>query len=246
MNVAFLPVIGFAIVGFALVAVLVVVGLRRERARQDALDAWAAAGGWARVARDQRWVGAFAGPPFGTGDDRRADDVCSRLLDGRQQVAFTYRYATYETVTRTDANGASHTERERRDHTFAVLAVQLPAVLGPLAITREGLMDRVARAFGGQDIEIEHADFNRRYRVTAAEPKHAVDLLNPRTVERLLGHADASVRLADGWAVLWDVGALEPAFVDERLSVVADLLAGVPRFVWQDRGFEPTDAPQDS
>jgi hypothetical protein len=229
--------IGAVLVGGFVVAL--VVSIKRENARQAALQAFVIGGGWSLLERDDRWVGAFAGSPFGEGTDRHAHDVCERLVDGLRQVAFTYRYATYETVTTTDANGHTTTTQRRHDHAFKVLAVELPRPLGPVEIRREGLGDRIVRALGAQDIEIEHAAFNRRYRVRAGDPKLAVDLLNPRTVERLLAHQDASMRLADGWAVVTGIGQLEPTFVDERLRLVADLLAGVPRFVWLDRGYDP-------
>ncbi|WP_426564752.1 hypothetical protein ACPPVT_01385 [Angustibacter sp. McL0619] len=222
--------------GFVLVLVL---GIKRENARQRSLKAFAQAGGWTSPMRDDRWLAVFAGSPFGHGSDRHADDVCDRLVGEQRQVAFTYRFATYETVTTTDANGNTSTTQQRRDHAFKVLGAQLPRPLGRVEIRRQGIGDRIVRAFGGQDIEIEHADFNRRYRVTADEAKLAVDLLNPRTVQRLLAHPDASLRLADGWAVVTRPGQLESAFVDEGLRLVADLLAGVPRFVWLDRGFDP-------
>ena len=242
MNLGFVLValIGTLLVGGFVLAL--VLAAKRENARRAALQAWAQAGGWSLVDSDPRWADAFRGVPFGQGSERRAEDVCERIAAGQRQVAFTYRYVTYETVTSTDANGNTTTHQQRRDHAFGVVAVALPAPLGPVVIRRERLGDRIMRAFGGQDIEVEHADFNRRYRVTAADRKLAIDLLNPRTVERLLAHRDASLRLADGWAVATDVGQLEVPFVQDRLSLLQDLLAGVPRFVWLDHGFDPQPA----
>lgn len=239
MSILFLLVVlvGLLMVGGFVLAL--VLAAKRENARQAALQSFTQAGGWTLVERDDRWVGVLEGAPFGQGSDRHADDVCDRVVAGQRQVAFTYRFTTYETVTSTDANGHAVTTQQRRDHAFQVLAVALPAALGRVAISRERLGDRVLRAFGGQDIEIEHADFNRRYRVRAEDAKLAIDLLNPRTVERLLAHEDASLRVAGGWVVVVAVGQLVPAFVDDRLRLVADLLAGVPRFVWLDHGHQP-------
>jgi hypothetical protein len=234
---ALVVLIGMLLVGGFVLAL--VLAARREKGRKAALQSFAQAGGWILAERDDRWVGLFAGHPFGQGSDRHADDVCDRLVAGQRQVAFTYRFTTYETVTTTDANGRTVTTQQRRDHAYQVLAASLPAALGPVAISRERLGDRVLRAFGRQDIEIEHADFNRRYRVRADDAKLAVDLLNPRTVERLLAHQDASLRVADGWVVVVDIGQLVPAFIEDRLRLVGDLLAGVPRFVWLDHGYQP-------
>jgi hypothetical protein len=230
--------------GVALVITFAVVGYRREKVRVSAVQAWALGGGWTMVDRDDRWVGAFFGTPFGQGSNRHADDVCTRLVDGWQQVAFTYRFETTSTSTTTDADGTTSTTTHTDEHAFTVVARQLPAVLGPLEIVPETVGQRIVRALGGQDVEVELADFNRRYRVTADDPKHALDLLNPRTVERLLAHGDASLRLRDGWAVSVAAGALQPDTAQERLSVLDDLLQEVPAFVWKDRGWsgEPSGA----
>ncbi|MFC6007585.1 DUF3137 domain-containing protein [Angustibacter luteus] len=229
--------IGILMVGGFVVAL--VLASKREKGRKAALQAFAQAGGWLLAGRDDRWVGAFQGAPFGQGSDRHADDVCDRVVGGQRQVAFTHRFTTYETVTSTDANGRTVTTQQRRDHAYRVLAVALPVPLGRVVVSRERLGDRLLRAFGGQDIEIEHADFNRRYRVRADDEKLAVDLLNPRTVERLLARDDASLRVDGGWVIVVDAGQLVPEFVEDRLRLVADLLAGVPRFVWLDHGYQP-------
>src|SRR4051812_24847610 len=105
MNLGFALVvlIGTLLVGGFVLAL--VFAVKRENARQAALQAWTTAGGWSLVDSDPRWVDAFRGAPFGQGSDRRAEDVCERVVDGLRQVAFTYRFVTYETVTSTDANG---------------------------------------------------------------------------------------------------------------------------------------------
>lgn len=237
MRVSFVVLFAALVIG---IGVLIVVAAVRERERLDALAAWARAGGWAPSPDDGRWVSAFSGAPFGEGQQRRASNAVERTVEGHQQVAFDYQYVTYETVTVTDANGGTRTERRRREHDFRVVAVELAAPLGPLELRREGFGQRFLTALGAQDVEIELDDFNRRYRVTAQDPKLAVDLLNPRTVERLLAHEDASLRLGDGWALSYDLGRLEPAWVEERLSVLRDMVSGVPRFVWLDHGHDPS------
>lgn len=243
-DAAPLLMVGLLVFGVALVITFAVLGYRRQRLRLSAIQAWALGGGWTMAECDDRWVGAFSGPPFGEGGNRHADDVCTRLVEGLEQVAFTYRFDTTSTRTTTNPDGSTSTTTDTDHHAFTVVARRLPAPLGPLQIARETVGQRVLRALGGQDVEVELADFNRRYRVTADDPKHALDLLNPRTVERLLAHADASLRLGDGWAVSVATGELQPDQAHERLSVLDDLLQGVPSFVWKDRGWsgEPSGA----
>jgi len=223
----------------ALVVAVGVLAYRREQARDQALRAWAAAGGWQLVDEDDRWAQAFDGPPFSVGEDRRAQDVCTATRGGYGELAFTYRYATYRTVTSTGPNGQLTTTRQREDHAFQVVALRLPVVIGPVQVVPQGLGQRLLTAFGGQDVEIEHADFNRRQRVTAASPKLATDLLSPRVVEQLLTHDDVSLRVADGWALAWTPGRLSGPSVDERLTLLRAVVDGVPRFVWVDHGHDP-------
>ncbi len=237
MNSSLLVVL--AVLGLGLVIALGVLAYRREQAREQALRAWAGAGGWQLVDQDDGWATTFTGPPFGAGQDRRAKDVCTRTSGGYGELAFTYRYATYRTVTSTDANGQTTTSRQREEHAFQVVAVRLPVVIGPVQVVPEGLGERFVTALGGQDVEIEHDGFNRRQRVTAASPKLAIDLLSPRVVEQLLTHEDVSLRVAQGWALAWTPGRVSGPSVDERLTMVRAVVDGIPRFVWLDHGHDP-------
>ncbi len=237
MSEQLVPVV--VVLALALVVALLVLAHRREQRRRAAVAAWAAAGGWRLVGDDDRWAQAFTGTPFGVGQDRRAQDVCTRDRDGYGQLAFTYRWATTETVTSTTADGAPVTTRQRREHERTVVALRLPVALGPVQVVPADLGQRVVAALGGQDVEIEHAGFNARHRVTAASAKLAVDLLSPRVVERLLAFEDVSLRLRDGWALAWVPGRLDGATVDDRLSLLRAVVDGVPRFVWLDHGHQP-------
>ena len=222
--------------GAALVIVVAVLAYRREQARHAALQAWAVAGGWQLVDGNDRWVEVFGGTPFGVGSARRAEDVCTRSRDGQTEVAFTYRYATYRTVP--GVNGAPP-RREREEHSYRVVAIALPVPIGPVQVVVAGFGERVVTALGGQDVEIEHAEFNRRHRVTAADAKLATDLLSPRVVEQLLAYSDVRLRLHDGWALAWDQGQLSGPSVDARLAMLRAVVDGVPRFVWLDHGHDP-------
>ena len=231
--------VALAVLGLALVVALGVLAYRREQAREQALRAWAAAGGWQLVDEDDRWAQAFDGPPFGVGEDPRAQDVCTGTRGGYGELAFTYCYATYRTVTSTGPNGQMTTTRQREEHDVQVVAMRLPVVIGPVQVVPEGLGQRFVTALGGQDVEIEHADFNRRQRVTAASPKLATDLLSPRVVEQLLTHEDVSLRVAEGWALAWTPGRLSGPGVDDRLAMLRAVVDGIPRFVWLDHGHDP-------
>src|SRR4051794_35858010 len=148
---ALMPLVLLAVVAGAILVTVIVLSAKAAEARRQGLSTMAVSGGWSVIGSDNRWTVAFAGPPFGHGSERRADDVHERVVNGQRQVAFTYQYTTYETVTSTDSNGNTTTHQQRHDHRYRVLAVALPVPLGTVRISRENLGDKLVRAFGGQD-----------------------------------------------------------------------------------------------
>ena len=127
---------------------------------------------------------------------------------------------------------------------FHVVAVPLPAYLPTLELTAEGVGAKLAKAFGGQDIEFESEDFNRAWRVEAGDAKFAHDVVHPRLMERLL-RADArgvSLRVEGTDLLSWSSGSQQLDAIAGRLQVMCALVDAIPRFVWQDHGYDPGPA----
>ena len=212
-----------------LVPVAVVVGVVwYQRKRDAALRAWAAATGWTYVGRDPSLVGRWRGQPFNVGHSRYAREVLVGRFGGREAVSFTYVYRT----------GGG---KNQSTVTYHVLAMALPAYLPTLELTPEGLGAKVAKAFGGQDIQFESEDFNRAWRVEARDLKFAHDVVHPRLMERLL-RPDArgvSIRIEGTDVLTWASGATDVTAIAPRLAVLAAVVDAVPRHVWQDHGHDP-------
>lgn len=68
---------------------------------------------------------------------------------------------------------------------FAAVIVETDLHLPPLIIERETLSDKVAKAFGAEDIQIESEAFNRRFTVRSSDRERAVSILGP-AVQQLL------------------------------------------------------------
>ena len=216
------PIAGFVIVALCLVGVSL--GQRRRRAR---VIAWAAAKGWTyqdtAPALTRRWQGA----PFGVGSSRRATSLLTGTWQGRSATSFSYRYSV--------SNGKS-----RSTFTFQVLALGLPVCLPTLELTPEGLGDRIAKAFGGQDLEFESADFNRAWRVTSGDPRFASDVVHPRLMELLLEPgARANLRIEGTDIRTWSPGATDLGLIASRLGLLDAVVRSIPRFVWLDHGHDP-------
>lgn len=211
------------------VALLATAGqaLLRVRARQR-LQGWARSTGWRYSPRDDEWTTISSSHPFGQGRDHRACDVVQGPYDGRDALAFDYRWTT--------GHG-----RDRAVHHAHVVALRLPAFLPTVQVTPEGLGTVLAHLVGAQDVRFESDDFNRAYRVTASDLRTASDVLNPRLLERLL-RADArhvSWRIDGGWVLSWRPGGWDLDSLAARLGVLGAVVRAVPRHVWQDHGYDP-------
>ncbi len=200
---------------------------RLAQQRRARYLAFAAERGWTYTPRDDSWVDRFDGSPFGRGGSRRATHVLRGSFAGRDAVAFHYRYLTRS------HNGQHQTTQT---HRFTVVALGLPAAVPWLELTAENVLTRLGSALGLADVELESEDFNRRYRVTADDRRFAYDVLQPRTMEQLLASRTANLRLCGADALLWDSGFSDPEELPGLLAVLAQVVDGVPSYVWSDRG----------
>lgn len=206
----------------------VVVGSYWYRTRRDReTKEWVAAAGWTYVGTDPSLVDRWAGAPFGTGQSRRASDVMVGRWGDRPVVSFTYSFVT----------GAGN--RRSTVH-FHVLALPLPAFLPPLELTPDGAAVRLLTR-PGEDIQFESEEFNRAWRVVSADAKFAHDVVHPRLMERLMAPDAfrARLRFAGTDLVSWAPGTTNTVGIHRRLALMQAVIDSVPRYVWQDHGYDP-------
>ena len=204
--------------------------------RRQALAAFAASNRWSYAAADDTLTVRWNGAPFGQGDRRSARNVLTGTSHGRPFTGFDY---TYDTET-TDGKG----NRERTTHRYTVVAVALPAWLPGLQVTPDNFLTRAAAAVGiGSGIELESEDFNRRFKVTARNPKFASDVLTPRTMEAMLRAEGLAWRIAGSDLVSWSGGRLEPVQLLAKLATLNGVVDGIPSFVWHDNGVDGPGVP---
>jgi hypothetical protein len=220
----------FLLNGLMVAGVLVVagVGLWLAYRRNQAVQAWARSIGWTYVGTDPTVPSRWRTRPFGIGDSRRASELMTGVYQGRPATAFRYAYTT--------GSGKNKTTS-----VFHVAVVPLPAYLPNLELTPEGIGARLARAFGGEDIQFESEDFNRAWRVRAGVVKFAHDVVHPRMMERLLRDDARGLNLSiEGTDLLcWTTGAPRWEALAGRLQVMHALIDAVPRYVWLDHGYDP-------
>jgi hypothetical protein len=212
--------------------VLAVAGLAlawwAHRARVALLDRWAAENGWEHHGPDPALTRRWRGEPFGEGRARRATEVLTGPFQGRSALSFTYSWTT--------GSGKDSTT-----HQAHVVVLLLHTSLPTLQLTPEGFGAKVAKVFGGQDIQLESENFNRTWRVEASDLKFAHDVLHPRTMARLLepGFARRLLRIEGDAVLTWTGGRTVPDNVLPQLARLAALADGIPDFVWLDRGVRP-------
>ena len=220
---------------FALVIVLIVVGIVQAKKRREAFGLLAGQRGWTYVQRDDQWVDVFEGSPFGQGHNRKATNVLSGQYDGRPFIAFDYVY--YTTETSTDSEG--HTTTREESHNFGIVGLDMVGQLGnhpfpSLCVTPEGVFGRMIGRLTNRDIELESEDFNRAFTVTSQERKFASDVLHPRMMEYLLSHRDEAFRLDRSWILNVDSGDRKLEEIEARLALVDGIVDQIPEFVWKE------------
>lgn len=220
-NLTLLLAVVVFVVVLAVVLTLVREVPRRRRLRAD--QRWAAERGWRVLGGDRALAQRLLGV-FGLGASCRVSRLIAGSYAGRPGAAFEYWEGT------SDAEVQVH-----------MVTLRLPVPLPALRLSPQALTDEMAAAVGGQDIVFESDDFNRAWRVRAADAKFAHDVVHPRLMERLLA-ADAegiSIWIVDGDLLCWVPGKADLESVDGRLAVLAAFIDSIPRFVWLDHGYDP-------
>ncbi|MDP2772403.1 MAG: DUF3137 domain-containing protein [Nocardioides sp.] len=209
---------------FALVVVLIVVGMVQAKKRREALTAFAAARGWTMRESDQSLVTRFGGSPFGTGSSRKATNCLYGSHDGRHMVAFDYQYQT---------SSGTGDDRRTTTHHYSVVAMSLGVATPRLAVSPEGPVGRFFGRLTNRDIELESEDFNHAFTVTSDDRRFASDVLHPKMMQMLLRWPALGWRFeADSMLVIRS-GRHQPAEIDATLAVMDAVLDEVPDFVWR-------------
>jgi hypothetical protein len=118
-----------------------------------------------------------------------------------------------------------------------VAAVRLPDELPRLLLVPEGLGARLAKAFGGADIDFESSTFNRSWRVLADNPKVAYEMLSPRVLARLDEMESKSPLLFErGLGVRIDDDSKGIDSLAERLGGILAVVRFLPEHTIEDYG----------
>ena len=94
--------------------------------------------------------------------------------------------------------------RRTRTYRFSYVIVHPPWDTPPLLIRPEGVFDKIAGAFGFDDIDFESVEFSKRFYVKSTDKRFAYDVLNPRMMEFLLAERPPMLDIEHGALCLAD------------------------------------------
>jgi hypothetical protein len=223
--------LSFWLVTSAVLGAAIVVRIRITARRNSRSRVWAAAHGWTQQDSDPRLPHRWSGTPFGAGTRRTATEVLRGTVAGHEVTSFTYSYET----------GSGQRKVVHEHH---VVALDLPVPVPTLQLTPEGAATQVAKALGGQDVQLESAEFNAAWRVETTDLRFAHGVLHPRLMESLMRPPALGGRLRfEGRTIMsWAPGPTDLDRVVARATLLAAVTDAVPRHVWQDHGYDPMTA----
>ncbi|MCC6579814.1 MAG: hypothetical protein IT440_05185 [Phycisphaeraceae bacterium] len=223
MSGALVPLIFVAVVVAIIVAM--VVSAAQARKRREALAQWANENGWSFSPANQHHYDARF-PQFkclAQGDNRYACNIVAGPHGDHRITVFDYHYETHST----DSKG----RRQTHHHSFSAVLLELPLTLKPLMIRPENLLDKIAGAFGWDDIDFESAEFSRKFHVSSPDRRWAYDVLHPRAMQFLLDQRRYSIQFADQHVLIWNSSTFDVPAFQNALSIAEGLVEQLPAYV---------------
>ena len=157
------------------------------------------------------------------GSNRYAFNVLSGRYQDKDVLAFDYHYETYYY----DKNG-----RHTTHYYFSFLLLTLPLPFPELKIRHEGLLSKIAQAFGYDDINFESAEFSKAFCVHSPDKKFAYDFCNARMIEYLLDNRDVSIEVEQNALALVFNGQLAVEKFELDLQRLEEIRSRMPEYLF--------------
>lgn len=121
-------------------------------------------------------------------------------------------------------------DRRTETHRFSYLVVHLPSDTPQVLVRPEGILDKVAAAFGFDDIDFESAEFSKRFFVKSSDKRFAYDLMHPRMMQFLLAERPPMLDIENGAVCISDGSRRwSPEDFHGRVSFLRRFMALWPR-----------------
>lgn len=156
------------------------------------------------------------------GNGRYAYNVMSGDSNGYKVTGFDYHYQT----TSTNSKGQTQTHH----HHFSTFIITPTFRLKSLTIRPEGIFDKMAAAFGWDDIDFESAEFSRKFHVKAEDRRWAYDVLPQDTMEYLLASPQYEIHMSNQHLAVRANNRFAPRGFRKALEMGETILNGIPEF----------------
>ena len=157
---------------------------------------------------------------FQRGSNRYGYNNMRGDLGARSVWCFDFHYETRST----DSKGRTRVTH----HHSSNVVLDSGRRLKELAIRREGFFDRVAGAFGFDDIDFESAEFSRMFHVKSPDKKWAYDVVSQRTMELLMRAPSFRIELGGTHILVRRDSRFTPSEYDAAMALAANILDGIP------------------
>lgn len=212
--------IGLFIV-FAVIILVAALGLYRSYQRHKAMEAFAAARGWAALACNDLTLAGYVPQRLARFGDSHAYDLAYQIaVNARPAVVFGYTYTDHST----DAEG----HRTSTSKNFAILAFQLPG-MPPLEVLRHSFFNKLTSIGQHLDSLKLEGDFNKDFDVFAPDNTQiaSLSLLTPDTMVLMQDNGRSfSLQIQGDWVIIYgDYKYLAPKTIDLQIGYAGKLEA---------------------
>ncbi len=221
---------GIGIFMFILFAVIIIAaviyGAIAARKRREELAALAARLGLTFRADNDHSLADRLGflNALAQGSNRYAFNLLAGVYEGHEVLVFDYHYETH--------SSGSKGQRQTHHHHFSFFVLTLPRSFPELRITREGLLSKIAQAFGYDDVDFESAEFSRAFCVRSKDKKFAYDVCNGQMMEYLLTNRDLSIEIENRALALAFGTRLSAADIESNLRRLMEIRSRLPEYLF--------------
>jgi hypothetical protein len=121
--------------------------------------------------------------------------------------------------------GGQHTQRIPQ----RMVVMSVPDSWPHTSLTGEGLLSLISKSFGGQDIQLDDEDFNRRWVVKSDDEQFALLVLCPEVQVLLRASPRTQMWVIEGGQLLmFERGAMRPADAERMLKTFEAVRAAIP------------------
>jgi len=219
------PVLIFAL--FAVIAIAVVVhGIAAAKRRREEMEQVAARLGLRFSPDKDRGLASHYGflNKLAQGSNRYAFNVLHGAREGHDVRVFDYHYETRSS----DSEG----RRKTRHHHLSCFLLQLPRAFPEVTIVKEGLLSKIAQAFGYDDINFESAEFSRTFCVRSKDKRFAYDVCHARMIEYLLANRDLNLEIDDRTLALVFNGQMAVKQIEFNLDRLLQVRRLLPEYLF--------------